>query len=99
MIFTVHHLYSLPIRIPEGWMGLDVGPKSVLIFEEVIERANQILWNGPAGVFEMDKFEAGTVGKPEALSSKRLSAQRRRITRESISSFHQYLSVTDRRSR
>merc|ERR550534_3576768 len=43
--------------IPEGWMGLDVGPKSVLIFEEVIERANQILWNGPAGVFEKDKSE------------------------------------------
>jgi len=53
--------------IPEGWMGLDVGPKSVLIFEEVIERANQILWNGPAGVFEMDKFEAGTVGLMDAV--------------------------------
>jgi len=53
--------------ISEGWMGLDIGPKSVLIFEEVIERANQILWNGPAGVFEMDKFEAGTVGLMNAV--------------------------------
>jgi len=53
--------------ISPGWMGLDIGPKSVLIFEEVIERANQILWNGPAGVFEMDKFEAGTVGLMNAV--------------------------------
>ena len=43
-------------------MGLDIGPKSVQNFQEVIERANQVLWNGPAGVFEMDKFEAGTIG-------------------------------------
>ena len=49
-------------RIPAGWMGLDIGPKSIAIFEEVIERANQILWNGPAGVFEMEKFEKGTIG-------------------------------------
>jgi len=53
--------------IPAGWMGLDIGPKSVQNFQEVIERANQVLWNGPAGVFEMDKFEAGTIGLMNAV--------------------------------
>lgn len=46
--------------IPDGWMGLDIGPKTEKIYEEVISRSKTILWNGPMGVFEMDKFEHGT---------------------------------------
>lgn len=46
--------------IPEGWMGLDIGPKAIGIFTEVIKKSNTILWNGPMGVFEMEKFQNGT---------------------------------------
>jgi len=46
--------------IPDGWMGLDVGPKSRALFAEVIGRAKTIIWNGPAGVFEFDRFAEGT---------------------------------------
>ncbi|HOZ78400.1 MAG TPA: phosphoglycerate kinase [Ferruginibacter sp.] len=46
--------------IPDGWMGLDIGPKSVGIFSEIIGKSKTILWNGPMGVFEMDKFQNGT---------------------------------------
>jgi len=46
--------------IPDGWMGLDCGPKSSQLFSSVIERAKVIVWNGPAGVFEFDKFANGT---------------------------------------
>jgi phosphoglycerate kinase len=46
--------------IPDGWMGLDVGPESVKKFQEVIKRAKTILWNGPVGVFEFPPFENGT---------------------------------------
>ncbi len=46
--------------IPDGWMGLDIGPKAVGIFREVIGKSKTILWNGPMGVFEMEKFATGT---------------------------------------
>ncbi|MDO9374757.1 MAG: phosphoglycerate kinase [Bacteroidota bacterium] len=46
--------------IPQGWMGLDIGPKAIGIFSEVIEKSKTILWNGPMGVFEMEKFQEGT---------------------------------------
>ena len=47
-------------QIPEGWMGLDIGPKAQGIFGDVIRRSKTILWNGPMGVFEMPKFQEGT---------------------------------------
>lgn len=47
-------------NIPDGWMGLDIGPKAVAAYSEVINRSNTILWNGPMGVFEMVAFQAGT---------------------------------------
>ena len=47
--------------IPEGWMGLDVGPKTNTLFSEVILQSKTILWNGPVGVFEMKKFAKGTI--------------------------------------
>lgn len=46
--------------IPDGWMGLDVGPKSIELFQATIKEANTILWNGPPGVFEFDAFSKGT---------------------------------------
>ena len=46
--------------IPSGWMGLDIGPKAVEVFSDVIQRSKTILWNGPMGVFEMEKFQNGT---------------------------------------
>lgn len=47
-------------NIPDGWMGLDAGPKSIEIFKEVIAKSGTILWNGPVGVFEIDKFATGS---------------------------------------
>lgn len=47
-------------NIPDGWMGLDVGPKTSEIFAEVLIKSKTILWNGPVGVFEMEKFAEGT---------------------------------------
>lgn len=48
-------------KIPDGWQGLDAGPKSLELFKEVILKSKTILWNGPVGVFEMTSFENGTV--------------------------------------
>lgn len=47
--------------IPDGWQGLDAGPKSKEIFHNVVMECKTILWNGPLGVFEMEKFAAGTI--------------------------------------
>ena len=47
-------------EVRDGWMGLDIGPESVKIFRDVIKSSKTVLWNGPMGVFEMDKFSAGT---------------------------------------
>jgi len=47
-------------KIPDGWMGLDIGSKSVKIFGDIIKKSKTILWNGPMGVFEMSNFETGT---------------------------------------
>lgn len=47
-------------KIPEGWMGLDIGPKTIERFAEVIKNSKTLLWNGPMGVFEMKNFEKGT---------------------------------------
>lgn len=48
-------------NIPEGWSGLDSGPKTLIKFKEAITSAKTILWNGPVGVFEMDLFSKGTI--------------------------------------
>jgi len=53
--------------IPDGWMGLDIGPQATQVFAKVIEESKTILWNGPMGVFEMEKFEKGTKSVAEAV--------------------------------
>ena len=48
--------------IPDGWMGLDIGPKTVELYSDAIKSAKTVVWNGPMGVFEMEKFNKGTFG-------------------------------------
>ncbi|CAM1347826.1 phosphoglycerate kinase [Tenacibaculum ascidiaceicola] len=55
-------------EIPDGWMGLDCGPKTVEKFAEVVAKSKTILWNGPLGVFEMEKFAEGTIGLGNAIA-------------------------------
>jgi len=54
--------------VKEGWMGLDIGPESIKLFEKVIMDSKTILWNGPMGVFEMEKFAAGTTAIAKAVA-------------------------------
>jgi len=54
--------------IEDGWMGLDIGPKARGIFAEVIRKSKTVLWNGPMGVFEMEKFQAGTKAIADAVA-------------------------------
>ncbi|MFA6337618.1 MAG: triose-phosphate isomerase [Saccharofermentanales bacterium] len=55
-------------KIPDGWMGLDIGPKSIELFSAEIANAKTIIWNGPAGVFEFDKFATGTRALAKAIA-------------------------------
>ena len=55
-------------EIPDGWLGMDAGPKAIKAFDEVITASKTILWNGPVGVFEMDKFAAGTKAVAESIA-------------------------------
>lgn len=54
--------------IPEGWMGLDIGPATAASYAEAIASAGQVFWNGPMGVFEMEPFAGGTRAVAEALA-------------------------------
>jgi len=56
------------IEVPEGWMGLDVGPRTVEAYADEIEKAGTVFWNGPMGAFEMEPFAAGTRGVAEAVA-------------------------------
>lgn len=56
-------------EIPDGWMGLDIGPETVKLFNEVIANSKTLLWNGPMGVFEMSNFEAGTVAIAQSVAA------------------------------
>jgi phosphoglycerate kinase len=55
--------------IPEGWMGLDAGPKSIELYRRAIEGAKTIVWNGPPGVFEFEKFAGSTRAMAEAIAA------------------------------
>ena len=54
--------------IPDGWMGLDIGPDSVKLFQDALADCKTVIWNGPMGVFEFDKFAAGTNGIAHTLA-------------------------------
>ncbi|WP_228814253.1 phosphoglycerate kinase [Nocardia otitidiscaviarum] len=56
-------------EIPDGWMGLDIGPESVNRFAALLTEAKTVFWNGPMGVFEFEKFAAGTRGVAEAIAT------------------------------
>ena len=55
-------------EIPDGWMGLDIGPKTVELYSDAIKSAKTVVWNGPMGCFEMEKFSKGTFGVCEAVA-------------------------------
>lgn len=58
----------LPTDIPEGWMGLDIGPKTIDLYGKKIRAARTIFWNGPMGVFEVEPFSRGTLEMARALA-------------------------------
>ena len=57
-------------EIPDGWMGLDIGPDSVKVFQDALADCKAVIWNGPMGVFEFDKFAVGTEAIANTLSQK-----------------------------
>jgi phosphoglycerate kinase len=60
---------TLPIgEIPDGWMGLDIGPQTVAAYGEDVRKAKLVVWNGPMGVFEMEPFAQGTVKLAEIVA-------------------------------
>ncbi len=54
--------------IPDGWMGLDIGPKTQQIFADAVKNAGTVIWNGPMGVFEMEPFAKGTIAVASAIA-------------------------------
>ena len=56
------------MSIPAGWMGLDIGPTAIKDFTDVISQSRTLLWNGPMGVFEMEKFQSGTKAVAKAIA-------------------------------
>ena len=56
------------LEIPEGWMGMDIGPKTIKKYDKIINDSKTILWNGPMGVFEMDAFAEGTMSLAKSVS-------------------------------
>jgi phosphoglycerate kinase len=57
------------VDVPEGWMGLDVGPKTAQAYAEVVKGAGTVFWNGPMGAFELEPFAAGTRAVAEAVAA------------------------------
>ena len=55
-------------QIPDGWMGLDIGPKTAALYADAVKTAKTVVWNGPMGCFEMPNFAAGTKAVAEALA-------------------------------
>jgi phosphoglycerate kinase len=61
---------TLPVsEIPDGWMGLDIGPETIASYGEEIRKAKLVVWNGPMGVFEMEPFARGTVKLAEMVAA------------------------------
>jgi phosphoglycerate kinase len=57
------------VDVPDGWMGLDIGARTVDVYAEVIEHAGTVFWNGPMGAFELEPFETGTRAIAEAIAA------------------------------
>ena len=57
------------VEVPDGWMGLDVGPRTVAAYAEAIAAAGTVFWNGPMGAFELEPFSSGTRGVAEAVAA------------------------------
>ena len=55
-------------KIPDGWMGLDIGPKTIALWEEKIMQSKTIVWNGPSGAYEIDQFSKGTMAIAKAVA-------------------------------
>lgn len=56
-------------EIPTGWMGVDIGPKTVALFADLMQKARTIFWNGPMGIYEIEKFSLGTYSVAQHLAS------------------------------
>ncbi|HEX2707003.1 MAG TPA: phosphoglycerate kinase, partial [Solirubrobacterales bacterium] len=56
------------VEVPDGWMGLDIGPRTAKLYAEAVASAGTVLWNGPMGAFEMEPFAAGTRAVAEAVA-------------------------------
>jgi phosphoglycerate kinase len=56
------------VDVPDGWMGLDVGPRTAERYSEIIAKAGTVFWNGPMGAFELEPFAAGTKAVAQAVA-------------------------------
>jgi len=66
---ATEHRESDGVEVPDGWMGLDVGPRTAAAYAETIVAAGTVLWNGPMGAFELEPFAAGTKTVAEAIAA------------------------------
>src|SRR5262249_50939387 len=57
------------VEVPDGWMGLDVGPRTAELYGQAVAEAGTVLWNGPMGAFELEPFAAGTQAVAEAVAT------------------------------
>ena len=57
------------MAVPDGWQGLDIGPKTVAVFSERIASAKTVVWNGPLGVYEFKKFAQGTISVAKKIAA------------------------------
>ena len=60
--------YADSDKIPDGWMGMDIGPKSIELFCDAVKDAGTVIWNGPMGVFEFPAFAEGTLEVAKAIA-------------------------------
>ena len=68
--FEMQPLQTVSVNdIPDGWMGLDIGPDSLTTFKQELSDCQTVVWNGPMGVFEFEKFSHGTFGVAHALAA------------------------------
>ncbi len=65
---TAERRESDGVEVPDGWMGLDIGPRTAVAYAEAIAAAGTVLWNGPMGAFELEAFAAGTRAVAEAVA-------------------------------